>query len=64
VMTHFLHGASTTYCGGPNASFNLWWQKRVLTQTLQALELDLSSIGTFLRWLYDLRESRGILAVP
>jgi len=31
---------------------------------LQALELDSSSIGTFLRWLYDLRESRGILAVP
>jgi PilZ domain len=27
---------------------------------LQALELDSSSIGTFLRWLYDLRESRGI----
>src|SRR5205823_5850902 len=35
-MTHFLHGASTTYCGGPNASFNLWWQKRVLTRTLQS----------------------------
>src|SRR5438067_8617138 len=34
-MTHFLHGTSTTYCGGPNASFNLWWQKRVLTRTLQ-----------------------------
>jgi hypothetical protein len=31
---------------------------------LQALELDSSSIGTFLRWLYDLRESRGIPAVP
>src|ERR1700747_2301354 len=30
---------------------------------LQALELDSSSIGTFLRWLYDLRESRGIPAV-
>ena len=27
---------------------------------LQALELDSSSIGTFSRWLYDLRESRGI----
>ena len=31
---------------------------------LQALELDSSSIGTFLRWLYDLRESRGIPVVP
>ena len=31
---------------------------------LQALELDSSSIGIFLRWLYDLRESRGIPAVP
>jgi PilZ domain-containing protein len=31
---------------------------------LQALELDSSSIGTFLRWLYDLRESRGLPAVP
>lgn len=31
---------------------------------LQALELDSSSIGTFLRWLYDLRESRGIPALP
>ena len=31
---------------------------------LQALELDSSSIGTFLRWLYDLRESRGIPAMP
>lgn len=31
---------------------------------LQALELDSSSIGTFLRWLYDLRESRGIPLVP
>jgi hypothetical protein len=31
---------------------------------LQALELDSSSIGTFLRWLYDLRDSRGIPAVP
>ena len=30
---------------------------------LQALELDSSSIGTFLRWLHDLKESRGILAV-
>lgn len=31
---------------------------------LQALELDSSSIGTFLGWLYDLRESRGIPALP
>lgn len=31
---------------------------------LQALELDSTSIGTFLRWLYDLRESRGIPVLP
>lgn len=31
---------------------------------LQSLELDSSSIGTLLRWLYDLRESRGIPLVP
>ena len=55
VMTHFLHGTSTTYCGGPNASFNLWWQKRVLTQTLKpGFQKSKTRAGSqYCRWLRE-----------
>jgi hypothetical protein len=36
-MTHFLRVVTTIYCVEQNTSFNLWWQKRVLTQTLKPL---------------------------